>query len=321
MKYVFNMPFTGPLVTPDNITALAKHAEELGFDVISAQERLAMPGDVKTKYPYTETGEFPEIGIIPNTLELLTYLSFLAGLTSKARLLTWVMVMPYRNPLIAGKVLASIDVLSKGRLIIGCGAGWLCEEFDNLGVSSLFEERGVVTNEYIQGFKELWSSPRATFEGKYLRFSNVVSAPKPVQEPHPPFWIGGESPPAMRRVAILGDGWSPTTLNPRFPLTTPKEFGDAVDRLHRYAEEAGRDPTKLDINFGGWGWTDSQSPPLPESGRKPFAGNSQQITADIRTYGRLGMTHVYIDLERPTLEETLERMERFMTEVKPLAEE
>ena len=150
-------------------------------------------------------------------------MSFLAGITSSAKLLTAILVLPNRPPILAAKMLATIDVLSKGRLIVGCGVGWMREEFEALG-SPPFEKRGAVANEYIRVFRELWTQDNPTFEGTYCRLANVEFAPKPVQKPHPPIWTGGESAPALRRAGRLADGWFPFTQDVHVPLGNPKQF-------------------------------------------------------------------------------------------------
>ena len=218
MKYLFSMPVSGPLGTPDSMTSLAGQADRLGFEAITASERLVMPRAISSSYPYAETGEVPGVGTVQNTLEMLTVLAFLSAHTARIGLLTSVLVLPYRNLLLTAKMLATIDVLSKGRLIVGCGVGWMREEADTLGVPSAFEDRGAVSDEYIRAFRELWSGDEPDFQGRHLRFSDIEFAPRPVQQPGPPIWIGGESPAAMRRVATLGDGWLPAAGNPRYPL-------------------------------------------------------------------------------------------------------
>ena len=319
MKYLFSMPVSGPLGTPDSMTSLAGQADRLGFEAITASERLVMPRAISSSYPYAETGEVPGVGTVQNTLEMLTVLAFLSAHTARIGLLTSVLVLPYRNPLLTAKMLATIDVLSKGRLIVGCGVGWMREEADTLGVPSAFEDRGAVSDEYIRAFRELWSGDEPDFQGRHLRFSDIEFAPRPVQQPGPPIWIGGESPAAMRRVATLGDGWLPAAGNPRYPLDTPERLADAVARLRRNAEAEGRDPSKVDIGYGGVTWIDGHPHRLPGGERKPFSGSDQQVAEDIETYERLGVTYLSLRLTRPSLTETLERMERFMREVSPLA--
>jgi alkanesulfonate monooxygenase SsuD/methylene tetrahydromethanopterin reductase-like flavin-dependent oxidoreductase (luciferase family) len=123
------------------------------------------------------------------------------------------MVVPHRPPVLTAKILATIDVLSKGRLIVGCGVGWMREEFEAIGAPP-YDKRGAVSDEYIRAFKELWTSDNPTFSGKYCSFANVAFAPKPLQKPHPPIWVGGESPVALRRAGRLADAWYPIGSNP-----------------------------------------------------------------------------------------------------------
>ena len=121
--------------------------------------------------------------------EPLGLLCFVAGATERVKLLTSIIVIPYRPALLQAKLLTTVDVLSKGRLLIGCGVGWMKEEFEALGVP--FAARGRMADEYLTAFKELWRSDDPSFEGEFVRFSGIAFAPKPVQKPHPPFWIGG----------------------------------------------------------------------------------------------------------------------------------
>ena len=319
MKYSMPIPISGPVGTPDNIIAVARRAEELGFDVLGASERLVMPRKIGSSYPYGAAGAVPGVGTTQNMMEMLTVLSFVAGQTSKIRLLTGALVLPYRNPLLAAKMLATIDVLSGGRLIIGCGVGWMREESESLGVPTAFEDRGAVSDEYIGAFKELWTSDNPTFEGKYISFSEIEFAPKVVQKPHPPLWIGGESSAAMRRTARFGDGWLPGVTNPRFPLDTPQQLVGRVDRLRRTVEDAGRDPYTIDIRLGGVVWKDEMET-TAAGDRRPFTGAKEQVAEDIGRYEKIGVTYLSFQLGQPTLEETLEGMERFMTEVAPLVD-
>ena len=160
MKYGFTVPSRGPLATPESIITIAKRGEELGFDSISLGDHILVPRTIESSYPYTESGEYPG-SATGSSLEQLSVLSYLAGQTSKIRLSSSVMVVPHRNPLVAAKSLATIDVLSAGRLVIGVGTGWMREEFEALGVQP-FEERGAVTDEYIQAMKEISTTPSPT---------------------------------------------------------------------------------------------------------------------------------------------------------------
>jgi len=244
-------------------------------------------------------------------------LAFVAGQTTTLRLGTSVMIVPHRNPIVAAKALATLDVLSNGRVNVGVGAGWLREEFEALGLPP-FDERGAVTDEYIRAFKELWTSDNPTFEGKYCRFSDVTFAPKPIQKPHPPIWIGGESPRALKRAAQLGDGWYPIGANPTYPLGTSEQLSASLSKLRRYAEEAGRDPTEINIAYSAGWYDDQRVSTLPNGERRNFTGAPEQIAGDIRVFESLGVRQMTLGLQADTLEQSVERMERFATEVMPL---
>ena len=168
MKYGFNITGRGPLTTPQALSAMAKRAEELEYDLILAPDHIVIPRGIASTYPYSEGGEFPG-GSSGESIEQLTTLSFLAGQTSRVRLGTSVMIVPHRNPIIAAKALATLNVLSNGRVTLGVGAGWLREEFETLDLPS-FAERGAVTDEYIRAFIELWTSDDPVFEVNYINF-------------------------------------------------------------------------------------------------------------------------------------------------------
>ncbi len=300
------LPIGGPDYSPADIAAMARKADELGFDVVNGGERLIMPRTIESKYPSGPTGEVPGVGAGQNTLEVLSVLSFIAGQTSRIRLLPSVIVLPYRNPVLAAKILATIDVLSNGRLVVGCGVGWNREEAQALMVPTPFEERGAVTDEYIRAFKELWTKQEPEFHGEYLDISEVDFAPKPVQKPHPPIWIGGQSPAAIRRAATLGDGWLPSPGVRDHPLDSPELFTKAVSRLRRHLEAAGRDPYDFVIRFGSAAW---------DGGTK---SSKEELAEEVRGWEQLGVTHMNFGGSGDSLGERLEVMESFASDVMPL---
>ena len=321
MEYGFAVPTDGPLAEPDQIVTLARRGEELGFEFMSVSDHVLIPKNIVSRYPYGETGEWADGDYC---LEQLTALSFVASQTSTARLLTSVMVLPYRSPVLAAKMLSSIDVLSCGRVIVGCGVGWMREEFEALG-SPPYDERGAVGDEYIRAFKELWTSDNPSFEGKYCSFSDITFLPKPVQKPHPPIWIGGESPPALRRAARYGDAWYPIGDNPRHPAETPDQLAEFLPRLHRYAEEAGRDPAQIGLaycaGYSADAYDDEGETALPTGQRRQFTGSAERIAGDIRAFERVGVKYMQFFFQTDSLSQTLERMERFARDVRPLAED
>ena len=317
MEYGFGLPTRGPMAAPQSLATLARTGEELGFAIISVSDHVIIPKAINSTYPYNESGTFAG-SPSGECLEQLSLLSFLVGVTSSAKLLTSVMVLPHRPPVLTAKMLATIDVLSNGRLIVGCGVGWMREEFEAIGAPS-YDERGSVGDEYIHAFKELWTSDNPAFEGKYCRFANVAFAPKPVQKPHPPIWTGGESPAALRRAGRLANAWYPIGSNPRFPVGTPAQFAAYTARVKRYATEAGRDPSSLDFAYSANWYNDQQAQTLPDGQRRPLTGTPQQIADDIKRYEELGVRHMMVNLQGETQAQTLERMQRFADRIMPLA--
>ena len=325
MRYGFEVPCTGKLAGPDALLWIGRRAEELGFYLINVGDHIVIPRSIGSSYPYSDSGEFlgewaQGESLTGNFLEQLTVLGYLAGQTSEIRLLAGVLVVPYRSPVLTAKMLATIDVLSKGRLIVGCGAGWMREEFEALEAPP-FEERGAVTDEYIGAFKELWTSRLPSFSGRYCAFSGVEFEPKPAQKPHPPIWIGGESPPAERRAARTADVWYPFGNNPRFPLESLESLAGAIDRVRRRAAEYGRDPNDVGIAYSAEMWYDDRRAHFtPDGRRRAFTGAPEQIAGDIRAYEGVGVQYLMLNFQGDTLEESEERMERFADEIRPLAE-
>ena len=313
MDFGFNFMSRGPLATPEAMAVMAKRGEELGFAYMTVNDHVIVPGDINSRYPYTETGAWGG-GDTGACMEQITALGFLAALTSKIRLLTSVMVIPHRNPVLAAKGLATVDVLSGGRLTLGVGVGWMREEFEALDAPP-FDERGAVSDEYIAAFKELWTSDDPKMDGKYVRFSNVKFEPKPVQKPHPPIWIGGESPPAMRRAAALGDGWYPVARNPRHPLDTVDRFGAAVSRVRQMTEEAGREPDSLDVAYLMITVPEFTPQEAADGGRRLFTGPAETIVDDIGHFTDLGMNHLITSFQTTDLNETTDRMAAFAEKV------
>ena len=246
MKFGLSTLTRGLLTTREAYQAIAKAAERAGFDFLSVSDHIVVPAELRSAYPYAPGGEFgaAEHG---HCLEQLATIAFLAGVTERLRLLTSVLVVPHRPPMLAAKLLATIDVLSHGRLIVGAGAGWMQEEFALLEVP--FEVRGRLTDEYLEAFRELWMKDRPTYHGKHVRFAEVLFYPKPLQKPHPPIWIGGESPAALRRAVKLGDAWYPGNNNQQRPLDTPPRLAAAIAAVRAQCERAGRDPAQLGVSL------------------------------------------------------------------------
>ncbi len=249
-------------------------------------------------------------------LEQLAVLAYLAAATTKLRLLTSVMVVPHRPPVFTAKALATIDVLSNGRVDVGIGTGWMDEEFQAIGAPP-FAERGKVTDEYIRIFKELWTKETPSYDGRYAKFRDVTFLPKPLQKPHPPIWVGGESPAAIRRTIALGDAWYPIGTNPHFLLNTLERFTSGVENLRADAAKAQRDPKGIAITYWAPWYKETQSPIIDAGKRQLFTGTDDDIAADIVAFRELGVSNLLFNFVRADLAQSLAAMERFVTEVLP----
>ena len=316
MRFGFNVPNRGPLARPEHLVALARLGEDLGYETLYAPDHLVIPKRVDSAYPYNATGEYPGLDA-GDALEQLTLLSYLAGATRTLRLVTSVMVVPHRPPVLAAKMLTTLDVLSGGRLVVGVGVGWMKEEFEALGLPP-FEERGAVSDEYIRVFKELWTSDNPSFHGKYCSFEGITFRPRPVQTPHPPIWVGGESPAAIRRAATLGNGWYPMGLNPRYPMGTPDELSAGIERLRSAVRRARRDPSEVEVVYRVSGYR-LNSPGAAGTPRLPFQGSPDQIADDVRKYGEMGVSELVVDFRATDdLHDLSAKLEEFATVVWPL---
>ena len=280
-------------------------------------DHIVIPRAFSSRYPYSESGEWPG-GQAGSYLEPIALLGFLAGQTTTARLLVAVMVLPYRAPVFTAKTMATVDVLSGGRLTLGVGVGWLKEEFEAVGAPP-FAERGRISDEYIRIFRELWANDSPAYDGDYASFSDVIFLPKPVQKPYPPIWIGGESGPALRRAGRLGDGWLPIGNNPKRPLQTAAQFRAAAAEVRQHAEEAGRDPADVDLIYMT-GWRTTKEPEVLADGtRRILTGAPADIAEDIAWLRAEGVGDFILQFISPTREETLDHMVWFAEEVVPVA--
>lgn len=313
MKFGISIQTRGPTASPDSVTTTVRRAEEMGFSEVVLGDHIIFPNRITSSYPYSTDAVHPG-SMEGETLEQLSLLTFIAAKTSRIRIVSGVMILPNRNPLVAAKILATIDVLSKGRLTVGVGVGWMREEFQTLNLPP-FKERGSISNEYIRVFKELWSEDNPSFQGKYCSFSNIRFMPKPIQKPHPPIWIGGESPAALKRAAALGDGWHPIGLNRRYPLETVDQIQKATARLREYAKEMNRDPNEIVVAYR-----------VPRyrltSGdySQPFIGNPQKVAEDIQAFAKAGVSHLIFDFRTSNLDTTMELIDGFADKVMPQVE-
>ena len=292
MEFGIALPHIGPHASAEAVTEVAERAEALGYDSVWALDRLLWPVQPASKYPGNPRGELP--AVMQTVYEPLTSLTFVAARTKTIRLGTSVLVAAYRSAVLAAKIGATLDALSGGRLILGLGAGWSADEF--AAASQSIEERNARTDEFILAVRELWTAKEPSFSGKYYRFPPSIFLPRPVQQPHPPIWIGGNSKHAIRRAAELGNGWHPTSR------LGPAAFAGEAKYLRQAAEKAGRDPRHITLSLR---WN-----ALPELTDKT---QIESVQRGLRGYQEAGVQHICFDLniphERP-LPRMVEMMER-----------
>ena len=308
MRFGFNLPNDGRFTAPATMARLAAEGEALGYDYLTLTDHVLLPDLRVPGYPYSESGEFLSGDPVVRH-ELLTGLAWIAAKTERIGLVAAVLVVPHRPAVLAAKMLATVDVLSGGRLTVGVGAGWLKAEFDAV-VTTPFAERGTVTNEYLEAFVALWTEEKPRFAGRYTRFQDMVMAPKPVQRPHPPIWVGGESPPALRRAARFGAAWYPIGTNRAHPFDSLARLEAGIGRLRALEAAAGRAAGSVTVAYRvkrlGAG-----VPALASDGqRRLFSGDEAAILDDLRALAGLGVSALDVDVERGDPEATLAELRR-----------
>jgi len=236
------LPNYGPLAGPDVLVRLAQLAEGLGADGVWLSDHLVAPVNAQSVYPYgAPVAPGPtRLGIIEEFYEPLVTLAFLAGHTRRVRLGVSAYVMPYRNPVLTAKHVATLDALSGGRVVLAVGTGWLAEEFAALDVP--FAGRGRRTDDYLAVCRALWAGGTASYDGPCYELPPVRTGPRPVQRPHPPIWIAGNSAAALARAARHGDGWHGIDL-------PPADVAERAAGLRARCEAAGRDPASVRVTL------------------------------------------------------------------------
>ena len=237
MRLGVHVPQWGPDATREGVLDVAVAAEKAGLDSIWVADHVVIPTASATQYPYHPDGT--PFTAQDGFLEALTTLAVVAGATERLRLGTSVMVLPIRDPVLAAKMAATLDVLSNGRLTLGVGGGWWREEFAAL--SSSFSNRGARLDEQLQVMRALWSGDPVRFNGTHYQFDEVSCRPAPLQPGGPPILIGGTSPAAIRRAGRLGNGWHAVGASPQEIIAARSDLASA-------AHEAGRDPAEIIVS-------------------------------------------------------------------------
>lgn len=306
MRFGVFLPVSGRAAVPEVLTDAARQAESLGFEAVWAAERMVNPWEMSTRYPYNETDQW---FVPPGSpfLETLTVLTYLCGVTTTIKLGASVIVLPYRHPLYTARVATSIDTLSKGRLILGVGIGWMPEEFEALGVP--FKARAGMSEEQLQIFNSLWQTERPSFAGRYYSFGEVAVNPRPVQEPRFPIWIGGESAAAQRRAAVYGDAWFSY-----FVTTTADELAARFEQVREGAAAAGRRPE--DVKFCCVRPIDVTDEPAAQED-DALRGTPEQLIEALRPFEAIGVEHMALQFHRGRWPERREQIEKFGQTVIP----
>jgi len=247
MKVGYFSVGVGPATNPQWLKTVATNAERLGFATIWAPEHVVLVEEYKSRYPYT-SGEFPgpANAAIADPFPTLAYV---AACTSTIRLATGICIVPEHNPVVLAKTIATVDRLSGGRFILGVGIGWLAEEFQALGIP--FERRAQRTRDCIDAMRKLWTEERSSHRSEFVNFTNVFSHPKPANAKGVPVWFGGESAPALRRVAEYGDGWLGFKL-------APQDAAAKIKRIEELLKSYGR--KRSDVYLTASPYTDPIKP-------------------------------------------------------------
>ena len=308
MRFGFYLPTRGPLANRSDIKSYLSTAEEVGFSSVAVADHIVVPTAIESAYPYTVKGNFLSKG---DAMEQLSLMAFVAAASETLRIISSVMIVPHRNPILVAKAIATSDVLSEGRMTIGVGVGWMAEEFAALDAPD-FKKRGAVTDEYIRIWKKLWTGEAVSHENEFYSFKELYCQPAPLQNPHPPIWIGGHSNPALRRVARLADGWHPVGATAASPLP-PSEMRQKLSQLRELTEAEGRDFDALTISYKAPIY-DGGVPATGEA-RRLFTGGAAAALDDIAEMADVGVEELIFDFRGETIEASLAAMRGFAEDV------
>lgn len=272
MKSGILLPHLGEVVTRDNVLYVAKEAEKSGMDSIWALERLLWPVKPQTPYVGSPDGALPVQ--YQNVLDPLDTLAYLAGNTERISLGTSLIDMLFHNPVVLARRIATLDILSRGRAIVGLGLGWSKDEYDVSGVP--FKDRGARADEFLQALRRTWDDEVVEFRGKFYKIPASKIGPKPVQKPHPPVILGGFGPYTFPRIAKYADGWMP--IAGFAPL---EQLEQAIAGLREVARKAGRDPSQIRVVALTYPNVIDSGASSAQNQRFPMSGTIEQIGNDI----------------------------------------
>ncbi|MDH5783484.1 MAG: LLM class flavin-dependent oxidoreductase [Candidatus Bathyarchaeota archaeon] len=305
MEFGIVLPISSQRLGWDTILNIAKEAELLGYDSVWVSDHFISPsGSVYTLEPWT-------------------VLSALALVTNKIRLGTYVLCNQYRHPSLLAKMTVTLDHISKGRLDLGIGAGWIKAEHETFGFEwKRFNVRLQRLKETLEIIRKLWTENNVSYSGQFFQLKNANLQPKPFQKPHPPVWVGGNSRAIMHIIAELGDGWIPA-------LPTPTQLQEGVSLIEELMKDFGRKNTRLQVAFGGSGCTviakdsskvEKLAEPLVKSMAKPIedlpciVGTPEQCIRRIKELQKSGAKKIVAGFMDPP---SLEGMRLFAESVIP----
>ena len=275
MKVGISLPQLGPQASAENLIRVARTAEAVGYDSAWVLERTLWPISPKEPYPASPDGSLPDAyQLVFDPLETLT---FVAAHTSKIRLGTSVLVLPYHTPIQLARRIATLDVLSGGRVDVGVGAGWSRDEFEAAGTP--FERRGARCDEFLQAMKEIWTKDPVSFDGEFYHIPESMVGPKPLQKPHPPIYVAGYGSYAFERAAKYGNGWNPAGV------PSWEWLEGMIKQLHETARRTGGDAMAVVLR--------SFTIVIPQGGKRaPMMGTLDEVKEDIDRLRDIGVTEL-----------------------------
>ena len=295
MKFGVWVPNCRHMATPDVIRSTAVRAEQLGYDSVWVSDHVVVPNDKIRNFGETIFDPLVTLGVI-------------AGATSRVRLGTTVLIVPYRNAVVTAKMISSLDALSGGRVDFGVGVGWVEAESAVLGVP--FAERGAMTDEYLEAMQELWTRRAPSFKGKYTQFDGIVFEPKPLQKPHPPIWVGGHTPPALRRTVRFGAAWHPINRS-------PAEMRAEGAELARLCKAAGRAMPAITLRNDLSLVRPGRAPLTNVRGGRVMTGEPAALIDQIAELRECGVEHLVIEFLAVDGDDLTNAMTVFAERVRP----
>ena len=277
MKVGISLPQLGLQVSRENLIRMSTRAEQLGYDSAWVLERLLWPVSPQEPYPVSPDGSLPET--YQNVLDPIETLTFVSAHTTRLRVGTSVLVLPFHTPIQLARRIATLDVLSGGRAEVGVGVGWSRDEFEAAGTP--FARRGARSDEFLRVMIDIWTNDPVAFQGEFYKIPESKVGPKPVQKPHPPIYIGGSGENTLKRAARFGSGWNPAG---------PSSFEDleaGIKSLNEIARAEGRGPMEVVLRL----FTVVFDQPAPAQ-RGPGRGSLAEIREDLQRLREMGVTHI-----------------------------